>query len=720
MIRITDILDRVAENNPEADLSIIDRAYVFSARVHDGQVRLSGEPYLSHPLEVAGILAEMNLDPVSIAAGLLHDVIEDTHATPQEIEQMFGTEVLNIVVGVTKMSTLPFDSYQARQAESLRKMLLAMADDIRVVLIKLADRLHNMRTLQFHKESKQRQIAQETLDIHAPIAARLGIYWIKNELENTSFMYLMPEDYRRIGNLVNKDRAERQNYVEDVKGYLRRKMQESHLKCEVLGRYKNFYSIYQKMISQNLAFEDVYDIIAFRLILDTIPQCYEALGIVHSLWKPIDIKFKDYIARPKPNMYQSLHTTVIGPRGERVEIQIRTHEMDRVAKSGIAAHWRYKEGDRSDEKASMRFAWIQNLVENQENFRNPDEFLENVRIDLYPDEVYVFTPRGEVKTLPKGATPVDFAYLIHSEVGNQCTGAKVNGRMVPLSQELQTGDTVDIITAKSHLPSKDWLKFVKTVKARSRIRQWIKTQEKERSLSLGREMCEKAFRKHKLNFNNLMKSEQMAAAVEHFGFKTAEDLIASVGYGKTTPLQVVRRFLPRSDEEVPGEEGAGSESLLDRLIGRVKKKKPSAGVLVKGLDDILIRFGKCCQPVPGDPVVGYITRGYGVTVHRANCVNALKMSPDRQIDVTWNEEINETYPVKILILSYDRVGLLADIATSLSKNEANIVSLNTNTKPNKMVESYLTITVGGTEHLDRVLSALRQINLVQDVRRINS
>jgi len=720
MIRITDILDKVAENSPEADLSIIDRAYVFSARVHDGQVRLSGEPYLSHPLEVAGILAEMNLDPVSIAAGLLHDVIEDTHATPEEIDQMFGTEVLHIVVGVTKLSTLPFDSYQARQAESLRKMLLAMADDIRVVLIKLADRLHNMRTLQFHKESKQRQIAQETIDIFAPIAARLGIYWIKNELENTSFMYLMPEDYRRIGNLVNRERAERDKYVEDVKGYLRRKMQESHLKCEVLGRYKNFYSIYQKMISQNLAFEDVYDIIAFRLILDTIPQCYEALGIVHSLWKPIDIKFKDYIARPKPNMYQSLHTTVIGPRGERVEIQIRTHEMDRVAKSGIAAHWRYKEGDRGDEKASMRFAWIQNLVENQENFRNPDEFLENVRIDLYPDEVYVFTPRGEVKTLPKGATPVDFAYLIHSEVGNQCTGAKVNGRMVPLSQELQTGDTVDIITAKSHLPSKDWLKFVKTVKARSRIRQWIKTQEKERSLSLGREMCEKAFRKHKLNFNNLMKSEQMAAAVEHFGFKTTEDLIASVGYGKTTPLQVVRRFLPRIDEEAPGEEGAGGESLLDRLIGRVKKKKPSAGVLVKGLDDILIRFGKCCQPVPGDPVVGYITRGYGVTVHRANCVNALKMSPDRQIDVTWNEEISETYPVKILILSYDRVGLLADIATSLSKNEANIVSLNTNTKPNKMVESYLTITVEGTEHLDRVLSALRQITLVQDVRRINS
>jgi GTP pyrophosphokinase len=716
MIRITDILDRVAENNPEADLDIIDRAYIFSARVHDGQIRLSGEPYLSHPLEVAGILAEMNLDPVSIAAGLLHDVVEDTHATPDEIEQTFGKEVLHIVTGVTKMSKLSFGSTLARQAESLRKMLLAMADDIRVILIKLADRLHNMRTLGFHKTDKRRQIARETLDIYAPIAARLGIYWIKNELENASFMYLMPDEYTRIKNSVSTDRTAREAYIEDVKGYLRRKLEEHELKSEVLGRYKNFYSIYLKMVTQNLAFEDVYDIIAFRIILDTIPRCYEALGIVHSLWKPIDIKFKDYIARPKPNMYQSLHTTVIGPRGERVEIQIRTHEMDRVAKSGIAAHWSYKEGGKTDESIGKRFAWIQNLVENQENFANPDEFLENVRIDLYPDEVYVFTPQGDVKTLPKGATPVDFAYVIHTEVGNQCNGAKVNGRLVPLSHELETGDTVDIVTSKNHRPSKDWLKFVKTVKARSRIRQWIKIQEKNRSLSLGREMCEKAFRKQRLNFTTLMKSDQMNEVVAHFGFKTVDDLIASVGYGKTTPLQVLRRFMPKPEEAA---EEKSRETILDRLIGRVKKRKPSAGVLVKGLDDILIRFGKCCQPVPGDPIVGYITRGYGVTVHRANCVNALKMSPERQIDVAWTEETNETYPVKILIVSYDRVGLLADIATSISKHDANIVSLNTTTKANELVESYLTLAVAGTGHLDRVLASLRKIHMVQDVRRLN-
>ena len=716
MIRINDILDKVAETNPEADLDIIDRAYIFSARVHDGQTRLSGEPYLMHPLEVAGLLADMNLDPVSIAAGLLHDVVEDTHASPEEIETIFGREVQHIVSGVTKISKLPFSSSQARQAESLRKMLLAMADDIRVVLIKLADRLHNMRTLQFHKESKQKLIAQETLDIYAPIAARLGIYWMKNELENSSFKYLMPDEHDRIKERVIADIKEREAYIEEVKGIIHEKMDAHQMKSEVLGRYKNYYSIYQKMVSQNLAFEDVYDIVAFRIILDTIPQCYEALGIVHSLWKPIDIKFKDYIARPKPNMYQSLHTTVIGPRGERVEIQIRTHDMDQVAKSGIAAHWHYKEGGEIDENVSKRFAWIQNLVDNQENIGNPDEFLENVRIDLYPDEVYVFTPHGEVKTLPKGATPVDFAFMIHTEVGNQCTGAKVNGRMVPLSHELVTGDTVDIITSKNHFPSKDWLNFVKTVKARSRIRQWIKTQEKNRSLTLGREMCEKAFRKHRLNFHTLLKSPEMPAVVEHFGFKSTDDLIASVGYGKTTPLQVVRRFLPKMDDT---EEDIPRDSILNRLMGRVKKKPTKTEILVKGLDDILIRFGKCCQPVPGDPIIGYITRGYGVTVHRANCVNALKMSPERQIEVAWTEENKETYPVKILVISYDRVGLLADIATIISKSDANIVSVNTSTQENQMVESYLTLAVSSTAHLNRVLSSLRKIHMVQDVRRLN-
>ena len=713
MIRINDIIDKIQEYHPEADLDIIERAYIYSARVHEGQVRLSGEPYLSHPLEVAGILVEMKLDAISVAAGLLHDVIEDTRANPSEVKKMFGPEVLHIVSGVTKLSSLSFHSSRARQAESLRKMLLAMADDIRVIMIKLADRLHNMRTLEFHKPNKRKEIARETLDIYAPIAARLGIYWIKNELEETSFKNVQPDEFNQIQMLVAKSRTEREKYIGTVKSYIEKKMAETNLKCEVMGRNKNYYSIYNKMISQNLPFEEIYDIIAFRIILDSISKCYEALGLIHSMWKPIDHKFKDYIARPKPNMYQSLHTTVIGPFGERIEIQIRTWEMDWVAKSGIAAHWSYKEGRRIDENISEKFAWIQDLVENQENFRDPGEFLENVRIDLFPDEVYVFTPRGEIKTLAKGATAVDFAYMIHTEVGNQCTGAKVNGQMIPLTYELKTGDIVEVITSKNHHPSKDWLKFVKTVKARSKIRHWIKTQEKERSITLGREMLEKAFRKEKLSFTALVKSEKMEDVVADFGFKTVDDLIANVGYGKITPLQIVRKFAPRQEpEEI-------QESIFNKLVDRVvRKKKIKSGVLVKGADDILIKFGKCCQPVPGDPIIGYITRGYGVTVHRTNCVNALRMNPDRQIEVEWSQEVAETYPVRIRIISHDRVGLLADVVGNISKFGANILTAKTETRENQMVDSFFTIGVEDIDHLEKIISAVRKVKLVQDVKRI--
>jgi GTP pyrophosphokinase len=715
LIRINDIIDKVAEYQPQTDLDLIDRAYIYSARVHEGQVRLSGEPYLSHPLEVAGILSDMKLDITSVVAGLLHDVIEDTHASPEEVEELFGPEVLHIVSGVTKLSSLSFHSSRARQAESLRKMFLAMADDIRVILIKLADRLHNMRTLQFHKPSKRLEIARETLDIYAPISARLGIYWIKNELEESSFKYLQTDEYDRIHNLVDKSSGEREKFMETVKNLIKKKMEESNLKGEVLGRNKNYFSIYNKMVSQNLPFEEIYDIIAFRIILDSISQCYEALGLIHAMWKPIDHKFKDYIARPKPNMYQSLHTTVIGPSGERIEIQIRTWEMDRVAKSGIAAHWSYKEGRRIDENISEKFAWIQDLVENQENFRDPGEYLENVRIDLFQDEVYVFTPRGEIKTLPRGATAVDFAYMIHTEVGNQCTGAKVNGQLVPLAYKLKTGDIIEITTSKNHHPSKDWLKYVKTVKARSKIRHWIKTQEKERSITLGREMLEKAFRKEKLSFLNLMKSEQMVEVAADFGFKAVDDLIANVGYGKITPLQVVRKIVPKREAEAATVE----ESIFNKLIGRVgRKKKLKTGVLVKGVDDILIKFGKCCQPVPGDSIVGYITRGFGVTVHRTNCVNALRMNPERQIEVEWNREVGEVYPVKIRIISQDRVGLLADVVGNISKFGANILNATSEIRDNKMVDSFFTIGVEDISHLDKILSAVRKVKRVQDVKRV--
>jgi GTP pyrophosphokinase len=713
LIRINDIIEKVAEYQPQADLDMIDRAYIYSARVHDGQVRLSGEPYLSHPLEVAGILSDMKLDVISVVAGFLHDVIEDTHAAPEELEKLFGPEVLHIVSGVTKLSSLSFHSSRARQAESLRKMFLAMADDIRVILIKLADRLHNMRTLEFHRPNKRLEIARETLDIYAPIAARLGIYWIKNELEESSFKYLQTDEYKRIQTLVAKSSTEREKFMETVKNFIKKKMEESHLKCEVLGRNKNYFSIYNKMISQNLPFEEIYDIIAFRIILGSISQCYEALGLIHAMWKPIDHKFKDYIARPKPNLYQSLHTTVIGPSGERIEIQIRTWDMDRVAKSGIAAHWSYKEGKRIDENISKKFAWIQDLVENQENFRDPGEYLENVRIDLFQDEVYVFTPRGEIKTLPRGATAVDFAYMIHTEVGNQCTGAKVNGQLVPLAYKLKTGDIIEITTSNNHHPSKDWLKYVKTVKARSKIRHWIKTQEKERSLTLGREMLDKAFRKEKLNFHALAKSGQIEEVSTHFGFKAVDDLIANVGYGKITPLQVVRKIAPIHEAE------EGEESIFNKLIGRVgRKKKLKTGVLVKGVDDILIKFGKCCQPVPGDLIVGYITRGFGVTVHRTNCVNALRMNPERQIEVEWNQEMSEVYPVKIRIISQDRVGLLADVVGNISKFGANILNATSETRDDKMVDSFFTIGVEDISHLDKILSAVRKVKRVQDVKRV--
>jgi len=711
LIRITDILDKVADNNPDADLDIIDRAYIYSAKVHEGQMRLSGEPYLAHPIEVAYILADMKLDSVSIAAALLHDVIEDTHATSEEIKDIFGPDVSHIVSGVTKLSSLAFDTSQARQAESIRRMILAMADDIRVILIKLADRLHNMRTLHFHtNEQKKIKIAQETHDIYSPLAARLGIYWMKKELEDTAFMYLQPEEYYKIKALVSKDKEGREQYIATVKDYIKKKMAENGLECKVLGRYKYFYSIYKKMVDQDLPFEEIYDIIAFRIILDTIPRCYEALGLIHSLWKPVPRKFKDYIGVPKPNMYQSLHTTVIGPYGERIEIQIRTWEMDRVAKSGIAAHWGYKEGKRIDEKISNAFAWIQNLVENQQAIRDPDEFMESVRIDLFPDEVYVFTPKGEIKTIAKGATPVDFAYLIHSEVGDRCIGAKVNGHIVPLRYVLKNGNILEIITSKNHHPSKDWLKFVKTVKARSRIRQWIKNQERERSITLGREMCEKAFRKYSLNFNELLKSKEMQKAVEDFGFRTIEDMIVAIGYGKITPLQVIRKVIPKSelDEE---------KSILNKIIGHVKKKKPKASVIVHGIDDILIKFGRCCQPVPGDSITGYITQGYGVTVHRSSCVNALKINPEREIDVEWHKAISEIYPVKIIVRSGDRIGLLADIATSISKHGSNIVSAKTETMENGDVETFFTIYVKDIDHLNALLSEIKKVKSVYDAGR---
>ncbi len=712
MIRITDILDKIYDYNPEGDSDIIDRAYIYSARVHEGQMRLSGEPYLSHPLEVANILAEMRLDVESIAAALLHDVIEDTPATREDIEDMFGPDVAHIVSGVTKLSALPFSTKIAQQAESLRKMILAMADDIRVVLIKLADRIHNMRTLKYHgKPEKQAAIAQETLDIYAPIAARLGIFWMKYELEEIAFYYTLRDDYDRIDALVNKAKNEKEDYIKEVSEQIHTKMKEMELDGVIKGRYKQPYSIYQKMISQDLEFNEVYDIVAFRIILDTIPQCYAAMGTIHSMWKPIYYKIKDYIGNPKPNMYQSIHTTVVGPKGNRIEIQIRTRDMDEIAESGIAAHWSYKEGSKVDKSAGELFTWISKLVENQENFNDPDEFLENVRIDLYPGEIYVFTPQGDIRTLPKKATPVDFAYMIHTEVGAQCTGAKVNGKLVQLTHELRTGDKIEIVTTKGHDPSPDWLNFVKTVKARNKIRAWINAREKERSYSLGREMCEKTFKKKNQNFNTLVKSGKIQTVADAFGFKSIDDLIAHVGFGKLTPLQVLNKAMPEL------EKSETKTNILKKLVRR-HKKKDSTGIIVKGLDDILVKFSKCCNPLPGDPIIGYITQGQGVTIHRKGCLNVMKMSQERHIEVQWSDSDTESYPASIKVKTDDRFGLLADIAAVISKYKSNILNAQSETQDTGLGLFYFTFLVESSEQLRKIMSDIRKVKKVTDVKRI--
>jgi len=714
MIRINDILDKIIEIHPDADLDIVERAYIFSARVHDGQTRLSGEPYLTHPLEVAYILADMKLDVESVAAALLHDVIEDTHATEEEIAQYFGNGVCHIVAGVTKLSKLSFASSQQRQAESIRKMILAMANDIRVILIKLADRLHNMRTLKFHKkEEKKKQIAKETMDIYVPIASRLGIYWLKQELEDMAFDNLLPDEYKKIREQVKDDQLDQEEMVATTKKRIRELMEETSLHGQVMGRYKQLYSIYHKMVSQRLAFNEIYDLVAFRIILDTIPQCYTALGIIHSTWSPITGKFKDYIGVPKSNMYQSLHTTVVGPGGRRIEVQIRTKEMDKVAKSGIAAHWSYKEGKVADEKLGEAYAWVQNLVENQENVNNPGEFMENVRIDLFQDEVYVFSPKGDIKTLPKGACPIDFAYAIHTEVGNQCSGAKVNGRLVSLTYELQTGDAVEIVITKGNTPSKDWIGFVKTVKAKSRIRHFIRSDEKEHGVALGKDLLDKEFRKHGLNFNKLSVTPAMEEAATTFGYKEVSSLIENVGYGKVTPRQVSTRFLPQETNQ-PKQE----PSLFHRLIGRSRKKRESEAVIVKGIDNILIRIGKCCNPVPGDEITGYVTQGQGITIHRSNCTNALTLSPERCVDVTWANEIQESLPVSILVRSLDQVGLLAKITSAISDSQANIVDLVMSRQEQGGYECTFTLNVSNTDQIKKVIQNIKRIRSVREVRRI--
>ncbi len=714
MIRLGDIIDRVLSYHPNADVGVIEKAYVFSAKVHEGQTRLSGEPYLSHPLEVAGILANMRLDVLSIASGLLHDTVEDTLTTIEEIKALFGEEVATIVGGVTKISQMTFATTEERQAENIRKMILAMSEDIRVVLVKLADRVHNMRTLGYLALPRQRAIAQETLDIYAQLAARLGINWMKAELEDLALYYLEPDIYHEISQSIIRLKGEREAYIREMRELIRQKMAEFNLNCRVEGRVKHIYSIYQKLKNDNLeSIEEVYDLIAFRIVLGSVKECYEALGVVHSAWRPIPGRFKDYIGMPKENMYQSLHTTVVGPYGERMEVQIRSEEMHRVAEEGIAAHWRYKEGKAVSERDEKEMAWLHQLLEWQKDLKDPREFLESVRSDLFPSEVYVFTPKGAIKEFPAGATPVDFAYAIHSEVGHRCTGAKVNGRLVPLKYELQNGDMVEIITALNHVPSRDWLKFVKTSRARNRIRQWIKTEERVHSISLGRDIAEREFKKHHQSFPKFLKSGKLDEIAKEFSLAGADDLLASIGYGKVSALQVLGKIVPREELEKKPAEGA-----VAKLVKKVMRRGKD-GIRVKGVDDVLVRFGRCCNPLPGDPIVGYITRGRGVSIHTNNCPNAIGAELERRVDVSWDESQPTPRPVRIQVMSLDRRGALAEISTILTTSEANILEAECHTTVDKKGVCNFTIEVNDTKHLQRVMASLRQLEEVVMVKRLN-
>ncbi|MFP3911106.1 MAG: RelA/SpoT family protein [Desulfobacteraceae bacterium] len=712
MIRLNDITAEVLSYHPKADIQIIEKAYVYSAKVHRGQIRLSGEPYLSHPLEAAHILAKLKMDVICIAAGLLHDTIEDTVADLGEIREVFGEEVATIVDGVTKISKMHLVNRKERQAENVRKMILAMSSDIRVILVKLADRLHNMRTLGFQPEEKQRQIASETLDIYAPLAGRMGINWIKSDLEDLCLYYLEPEIYARIKNETARRRNEIQELMAEVRAELTRKLEEVNIQATVKSRQKHFYSIYKKMVAQDLNVDQVYDILAFRVIVNTVRECYEVLGHIHSLWKPVQRRFKDYVSMPKANMYQSLHSTVIGPLGERMEVQIRTWDMDRVAESGIAAHWKYKEGGGARKTDQKQFAWLKQLLDWQRDLKDPVEFLDTVKMDLFPDEVYVFTPTGEIKAFPKGATVVDFAYSIHSEIGEKCMGAKVNGKMVPLKYQLRNGNIVEIITSPKQHPSKDWLEFVKTSRAKTKIRHWIKQEERDQGLSLGKTILEKALQKERITLSNIFRSDQIKAIAEDLSFQSTEELVAQIGFGKVSARQVVGRLKPKL-----GIQEDRSRSLMSKMVGRLKRPK-GQGVRVHGMSDMLIHFANCCRPLPGEKVVGFITRGRGITIHQHKCRHIQNAEPDRLVDVSWEPMESDVYPAKLRVTSVERKGVLADISAIISQRDANIIHAEIKTTVDHKGIALFTIEVDGYAQLQNIMGAIKKVKNVMRVERI--
>ncbi|MDX2089485.1 MAG: bifunctional (p)ppGpp synthetase/guanosine-3',5'-bis(diphosphate) 3'-pyrophosphohydrolase [Kofleriaceae bacterium] len=716
MHQLDQILSEVAGYFPNADLPLVRRAYQFAAQAHDGQTRKSGDPYVTHPLAVAQIIAELKLDVASVCAGLLHDCVEDTSATVDQLGELFGKEIAFLVDGVTKLGKLPYSTREEQQAENFRKMLLAMARDIRVILVKLCDRLDNMRSLHHLPPEKQERIATETMQIYAPLANRLGIQWVKVELEDLAFKYMYPGEYDQLAQDVAKSRAERLEYIHTVEKLIKKEMEASGVPCEVYGRAKHLFSIYQKMKRTQRPFEEIHDAIGFRVITDSQMHCYQALGVSHQTWTPIPGRFKDYIALPKPNLYQSLHTAVIGPRGERIEIQIRTSEMNVVAEHGIAAHWKYKEGSAvaPDDK---KFAWLRQLMESQKELRDPTEFLESVKIDLFGDEVYVFTPGGDVKALPKGSCPIDFAYAVHSSIGDHCSGARVNGMIVPLRYQLRNGDTVEIITNPNQKPNKDWLKLVKTARARTKVRWLLRQEQRDKAVVLGTDLLDKALRKHNTTLQRAEK--QLKVAAQELKCMTVDELIIQVGYGKITTQQVLEKALPelaKKEAELP----AKTESMLKTLLKKVTRRTSSSGIKVAGEEDILVRFAKCCSPLPGDPIVGFITRGRGVTVHRRDCDKGLDLDPERRIDVEWDGSGKTQHEVAIQVLCADKPGLLAHISQSFTDQGVNISQAHCRATEDGRAVNTFHASVKDLDQLKSVIRSLSRIKGVFSVDRVSA
>jgi guanosine-3',5'-bis(diphosphate) 3'-pyrophosphohydrolase len=709
------LVEKVRSYHPEAQTELIEKAYHFSERMHQGQTRLSGEPYFVHPVEVAKIISDMKLDVPSIVTGLLHDTVEDTLTSLEQVEKEFGTEIASLVDGVTKISKINFTTREERQAENFRKMIIAMARDIRVILVKLADRTHNMRTIAFLSEEKQREIAEETLEIYAPLAHRLGIYWIKSDLEDHALRALHSEIYGQLKQAVAKKKAERERYIAEVINILQQKLKEADIVAQVYGRPKHFYSIYQKMQQQNLLFDQIYDLVAFRILVPSVRECYEALGIVHSHWRPVPGRFKDYIALPKANLYQSLHTTVIGPYGERIEVQIRTQEMHRIAEEGIAAHWSYKEGRRGLEEA-QRFAWLRQLMEWQQQLKDPQEFLHTVKEDLFTEEVYAFTPKGDLYGFPQGATVIDFAYRVHSEVGHHCTGARANGRLVPLRYQLQNGDTVEIITSAQQTPGKDWLKIVNTTKAKARIRQWVKAQQRERSVALGRELLERELSRYHLDLSALRKKGKLDTILTALNVKDEETLLAALGYGQFTVGSVLPHIIPQPDAD----QGQTADAIELEKIRQKPATDSTSAVRVGGIGDVLVRFGRCCNPLPGEPIRGVITRGRGVTVHTKDCHRLLESDPQRHVAVNWENGSDYLRPIKIEVLCEDRPGLLAAMTKTISETGLNISSADVRTLPDKRAKDIFEVMVGSADDLDRVMRNLGKVRGVVKVARVHS